>query len=101
VVHRTEITNLDTYGLSRNPSPLDEDLTGAKWHGDYDQEVGPDWHAVVYLTLFSSVVVEVPIEARMMRLINLKSLRYMRGSSRIPLPSRRDFSFVYLGNGKK
>ena len=30
VVHRTEVTNLDVDGLSRNPSPSDKDLTGAE-----------------------------------------------------------------------
>ena len=39
VVHRGGITNLDVDGLSRNPSPLEEDLTGAMWHGDCDREV--------------------------------------------------------------
>ena len=32
VVHRAGITNLDANGLSRNPSPSNEDLTGARWH---------------------------------------------------------------------
>ena len=36
VVHRVGITNLDADRLSRNPSPLDEDLTKAKWHGNCD-----------------------------------------------------------------
>ena len=30
VVHRAGITNLDANGLSRNPSPSDEDLIGAR-----------------------------------------------------------------------
>jgi hypothetical protein len=34
VVYRAGITNLDADGLSRNPSPSNEDLTGARWHGD-------------------------------------------------------------------
>ena len=61
VVHRAGITNLDADGLSRNPSPSDEDLTGARWHGDCDGEAVPSWHAPIYLTLFSGTVVEVLI----------------------------------------
>ena len=62
VVHCAGITNLDADGLSRNPSPSDEDLTGAKWHGDCDREAVPGWHAAAYLTLFSGAVIEVPIQ---------------------------------------
>ena len=62
VVHRAGITNLDADGLSRNPSPSNEDLTGARWHGDCDREAVPGWHAAAYLTLFSSAAVEVPIQ---------------------------------------
>ena len=36
-------------GLSHNPSPLQEDLTRARWHGTSDQEVVPGWHASAYL----------------------------------------------------
>ena len=36
VVYRAGITNLDVDGLSRNPSPSDEDSTVARWHGDCD-----------------------------------------------------------------
>ena len=61
VVHRAGITNMDADRRSRNPSPSDEDLTGAKWHGDCDREAVPGWHTAVYLTLFSSTVLEVPI----------------------------------------
>jgi hypothetical protein len=61
VVHRAGITNLDADGLSRNPSPSNEDLTGARWHGDCDREAVPGWHAAAYLILFSSAAVEVPI----------------------------------------
>ena len=41
--------NLDADGLSRNPSSLQEDLTGARWHGTLDQEAVPGWHASTYL----------------------------------------------------
>ena len=61
MVHRVGITNLDADGLSRNSSPSDEDLTGARWHGDCDQEAVPSWHAVAYLTFFFSAAVEIPI----------------------------------------
>ena len=64
VVHRVGITNQDAYGLSRNPSPSDGDLTRTRWHRDCDQEAVPCWHAVAYLTLFyfSNAVVEVPMQ---------------------------------------
>ena len=62
VVHRAGITNMDADGLSRNPSPSDEDLTGARWHGDCDREAVPSWHAAAYLTLFSGASVEIPIQ---------------------------------------
>jgi len=59
VVHRGGITNLDADGLSRNPSPSDEDLTGARWHGDCDREAVPGWHAAAYLTLMSGSTSQV------------------------------------------
>ena len=61
VVHRSGITNLDTDALSRNPSPSDEDLIGAKWHRGCDQKAVPGWQVAAYLTLYSSTAVEVPI----------------------------------------
>ena len=53
---------MDSDGLSCNPSPLDEDLTGARWHEDCDREAVPGWHASTYLTLFYGVAVEVSIQ---------------------------------------
>jgi hypothetical protein len=53
VVHWAGITNLDADGLSRNPSPSEEDLTGARWHRDCDREAVPGWHAAACLTLMS------------------------------------------------
>ena len=49
VVHKAGLQNLDADGLSRNPSPLEEDLTGARWHGTSDHEAVPGWHASSYL----------------------------------------------------
>ena len=49
VVHKAGLQNLDADGLSRNPSLLQEDLTGARWHGTSDQEAVPGWHASTYL----------------------------------------------------
>ena len=63
VVHRAGITNLDADGLSRNPSPSDEDLTGARWHGDCDRESVPGWHAAAYLTLMSGSTSTLPDQA--------------------------------------
>ena len=51
VVHRVGITNLSADGLSCNPSPSEEDLIGARRHGDCDREAVPGWHAAAYLTL--------------------------------------------------
>ena len=48
---------MDAHGVSCNPSPSDEELTRARWHGDYDQD------AIAYLTLFLSDVVEVLIQS--------------------------------------
>ena len=56
VVHYAGITNLDADGLSRNSSPSDEDLTGAKWHGDCDGEAIPSWYATAYLICFLAMV---------------------------------------------
>ena len=50
VIHKARVKNLDADGLSRNPSPLQEDLTGARWHGTSDQEAVPGRHASAYLT---------------------------------------------------
>ena len=62
VVHRAGMTNIDVDGLSRNPSPLDEDLIGARWHGDCDREAVPSWHVVAYLTLFSGASIDIWIQ---------------------------------------
>ncbi len=40
---------MDADGLSRNPNPLQDDMTGARWHGISDQEAVPGWHASSYL----------------------------------------------------
>jgi len=48
VVHKAGLQNLDADGLSRNPSLVEEDLTGARWHGTSDQEAVPGWHASSY-----------------------------------------------------
>ena len=62
VVHRAGITNMNADGLSRNPSPSDEDLTGAMWHENYDREAVSGWHVFVYLTLFSGASIDIPIQ---------------------------------------
>ena len=49
MVHKAGVRNLDADGLSRNPSPLQEDLTGARWHGTSNQEAVSGWHASTYL----------------------------------------------------
>ena len=62
VVHQAGTTNLNADGLAHNPSPLDEDLTEARWHGDCDREAVLDWHAAAYLTLFFGAAVEVSMQ---------------------------------------
>ena len=62
VIHHARNINLDANGLSCNLSPLDEDLTRARWHGNCDREVVSIWHAVAYLTLFYGSIVEVQIQ---------------------------------------
>ena len=49
VVYKTGTKNLDAGGLSCNPSPLQEDLIGARRHDTLDQEAVPGWHASAYL----------------------------------------------------
>ena len=60
VVHRSGVTNLDADGLSRNPCEDETDDTGARWHGETDEEVVPGWHASAYLCLMASSGVEDP-----------------------------------------
>ena len=36
IVHHVSVTNLDANGVSRNPSPMDNDMNGARWHGNCD-----------------------------------------------------------------
>ncbi len=50
VVHWADRLNQDADGLSRNPCTSQQDLTGARWHGE-DQEVVPGWHASAYLCM--------------------------------------------------
>lgn len=44
MIHRVGITHFDADGLSQNPSLLDEDFMGIKWHGNCNQEAIPIWH---------------------------------------------------------
>jgi hypothetical protein len=50
-VHKPIVANLDADGLSRNPCTSQEDDTGAKWHGEVDEEMVPGWHALAFLCL--------------------------------------------------
>ena len=63
VVDNVGLKNLDADGLSRNPSPLQEDLTGARWHRTSDQEALPRWHAFAYLAWMEGKSSEVDKEA--------------------------------------
>ncbi len=51
VVHKPGVANLDANGLNRNPCTSKEDDTGARWHGEVDEEVVPGWHASTFLCL--------------------------------------------------
>jgi len=51
MVHRPGITNLDADGLSWNPCTSQEDNTGARWHGEVDEEMVSGWHASAFLCL--------------------------------------------------
>ncbi|OAE35993.1 hypothetical protein AXG93_93s1320 [Marchantia polymorpha subsp. ruderalis] len=51
VVHRLGVANLDADGLSRNPCTSQQDDTGARWHGEVDEEMMPGWHASDFLCL--------------------------------------------------
>jgi hypothetical protein len=50
-VHKPRVANLDADGLSRNPCTSQEDDTGARWHGEVDEEMVPGWHASAFLCL--------------------------------------------------
>ena len=69
-----ELTNLDAYGLSRNPSSSVEDLTGAQWHGDCDRKAVLGYMQVLTSFYFLVQLLRVCYRARIMRLINLKLL---------------------------
>ncbi|CAK9857269.1 unnamed protein product [Sphagnum jensenii] len=51
VVHKPRVAKLDANGLSRNPCTNQEDNTGARWHGEVDEEMLPRWHASAFLCL--------------------------------------------------
>lgn len=60
VVHQAWITNLNADGVSRNPSPSNEDLTKARWRGDCNNEAIPGWHATINSVLTSSSTSDIP-----------------------------------------
>ncbi len=39
MVHKLRVANLDADGLTRNPCTSQEDNTGARWHGEVDEEM--------------------------------------------------------------
>jgi hypothetical protein len=41
VVHKFRVANLDADGLNQNPCTSQEDDTGARWHGEVDEEMVP------------------------------------------------------------
>ena len=75
VVHRARVTNLDADGLSRNPSPSDENLTGPS-----GMEIVIERRFQVGAQLLTSLyclawLLKFRYKTRMMRLIDLKLLR--------------------------
>ena len=51
---------MDANGLFRNPSPSEDDLTGARQQKDCDQEAVPGWHALAYLVKMVNSSFEEP-----------------------------------------
>ena len=100
VVHRAGITNVDANGLSHNPSPSDEDLTGARWHGDCDREAVPGRHAVAYLISFSGTAVEVPMQSLEYEIDRSQSITNIWEDLSVLHKLQQGIFFVYLGNGK-
>jgi hypothetical protein len=62
VVHKPGVTNLDADGLNRNPCTSQEDNTGARWHGEVDEEMVLGCHASAFLCL---LVVDSSMEGHM------------------------------------
>ncbi|CAM6086498.1 unnamed protein product [Calypogeia fissa] len=52
---RAGVANLDADGLSRNPCTSQQDVTGARWHDEVDEEMVPGWHASAFLCLLLGV----------------------------------------------
>ncbi len=50
-MYRHGVVNLDANGLNQNPCTSQEDDTGARWHGEIDEEMVPSWHASAFLCL--------------------------------------------------
>ncbi len=50
-MHKPRVANLDADGLSQNPCTSQEDNTGARWHGEVDEEMVLGWHASTFLCL--------------------------------------------------
>ena len=99
--HRVGITNLDAHGLSRNPSPLAEDLIRARWHGDCDLEAVLNWHEAADLTLFSGATIEVLIQSSDDETNRPEAIADIW--EHLPVLYKLqlvDLSFVYIDNGK-
>ena len=63
VVHKARLKILDADSLSRNPSPLQEDLADARWHDTSNQEGVSNWHASAYLAWMEGKSSQVDKEA--------------------------------------
>ncbi len=50
-MHRLGVANLDANGLNQNRCTSQEDDTGARWHGEVDEEMVLGWHASAFLCL--------------------------------------------------
>ena len=40
--------------MSRNPCSSQRDNTGARWHGETDEEMVPGWHASAFLRILAT-----------------------------------------------
>ena len=59
IVHKAGVQNMDADGLSRNPDPLQDDMTGARWHDISDQEVVSGWHVSSYFAWMEGKSIQV------------------------------------------
>jgi hypothetical protein len=60
IVHNIGRVNQDANGLNQNPSSNEEDIIGARWHGEVDLEVVLGWHVFAYMCTLLGCYGDVP-----------------------------------------